>query len=195
MIPTETGDRRAGWKGQLLERLHDPMQLRIFVIGAILAIGYGVIYMPLDEQIRDANNKLVKERKLAALATRLEALQTQCKGFEKRLPPQADSKEWIQYMLDGVRRFTLKLGKLDCLPPKNVGPYKAVILKLELEGTYYELDRFLRWVEANPRLLRVDDIDIALANKNAPRGHPSGKEQEANRDTMVMTLTVLGMGA
>jgi Tfp pilus assembly protein PilO len=181
MIPTETGDRRANLKNLLLERLHDPLQLRILVIGVLLLVGYMGVYTPLSEQIAATTQKIRKEQKLAELAGDLEQLQTQCNSFAKRLPQQADSKEWMQYMHEGVRGFPLKLSKLESLALQQIGPCQVVALRIELEGSYFDLDQFLRWLELNPRLLRADEMSITLA-----------KSRE-NRDDMIMQLTVLGM--
>ena len=97
MAQTETGERRAGLKTQLIERLHDPLQLRILVIGVLLLVGYMGVYTPLSEQIAATTQKIRKEQKLAELANDLEQLQTQCNSFAKRLPQQADSKEWMPW--------------------------------------------------------------------------------------------------
>lgn len=193
MIPSDTGERRADLKARLLERMHDPLQLRVVVIGTVLLLGYSGVYMPLDAKISATKQELAREQKLADLANSLEQLQVQCRSFGKRLPQQADSKEWMQYMHEGVRRFPLKLAKLDCLPPKKAGPYPVVVLKIELEGSYFDLDQFLRWLESNPRLLRADEIDIAVA-KNTAKDKEKGKEVEKeSKDNMVMKLTVLGL--
>jgi len=187
MIPTETGERRAGMKALVLERLHDPLQLRIIVIGAVLLAGYAGVYAPLSAQIAATTQGPRQERKMADLAASLEQLQAQCRSFAKRIAQPADSKEWMQYVHEGIRSFPLQMVKLDCLAPKPIGPYQAVVLKIELEGSFYDLDQFLRWLESNPRLLRVDDIAIALATGK------SGRKGSENKDDMVMQLTVLGM--
>ena len=190
MAPTETGERRADLKAQLLGRLHDPLQLRILLIGAVLLAGYIGVYTPLTAQIAETTTKLSRERKMAELANSLEQLQARCGSFAKRIPQQVDSKEWLQYMHEGIRRFPLKPTKLDCLTPRQVGPYRAVVLTIALEGSFFDLDQFLRWLESNPRLLRVDDISIAPASSNE-RGNTGGA---GNKDDMMMRLTVLGMG-
>ena len=190
MAPTETGERRVDLKAQLLGRLHDPLQLRILLIGAVLLAGYIGVYTPLTAQIAETTTKLRREQKMAELADSLEQLQARCGSFAKRIPQQADSKEWLQYMHEGIRRFPLKLTKLDCLTPRQVGPYRAVVLTIALEGSFFDLDQFLRWLESNPRLLRVDDISIALASSNERANMGSAR----NKDDMIMRLTVLGMG-
>ena len=186
MASTEIGERRAGLKSQLLERLHNPLQLRILLIGVVLLAGYAGVYEPLSAQIAETKNNISQERKRAELAAGLEQLQMRCDSFVKRIPQQADSKEWvwIQYMRKGIRRFPLKLTRLDCLTPVQVGPYRATVLMIGLEGSFFDLDQFLRWLESNPRLLRVDNISIALASGDA-----------GNKDDLIMQLTVLGLGS
>ncbi len=84
-----------------------------------------------------------------------------------------------QYILEGVRQLPVTLITLDCMPPKEVGPYKAIVLRIELEGSFFGLDQFLRWLESNRRLLRTDDVHLL------PR--------HTNKGAMVMQITVLGM--
>ena len=179
MTATDSGDRRASLKAGLLERLHDPLQLRICVIAVVLLVGYGAVYQPLSDKIDETNRKLDRDKKLLDLAGSIEQLQEQYRCFEGRLPQQVDAKEWVQYVLEGIRRLPLKMSKFDCRPPQQLGPYQVVVLQIELEGSFFDLDKFLRWLESNQRLLRADDVTMAPA-----RG---------NKGNMVMRITVLGM--
>ncbi len=180
MTAAETADRRAsGWKAGLLERLHDPVQLRICVVAAVLLAGYGAVYMPLDARITETTGRLNRETNMVRLAARMEGLQKQCLAFENRLPRQTDAKEWVQYLLEGIRRLPLKMCAFDCREPKRVGPFKVIVFRIELEGTFFDLDKFLRWLELNPRMLRVDEISL---------GRLQGDE-----GAMTMKLTVLGL--
>jgi len=193
MASTEIGERRADVKSQLLERLHDPLQLRIVLIGLVLLVGYAGVYTPLTAQIAETTTKLTREQKMAELAANLEQLQARCNSFAKRIPQPADSKEWIwkQYMQEGIRRFPLKLTKLDYLAPRQVGPYKAAVMTIVVEGSFFDLDQFLRWLEASQRLFRVDDLSISLSN-GSEKGSTGGT---GNKDDMIMQLTVLGLGS
>jgi Tfp pilus assembly protein PilO len=181
MGATENGERRGGLKANLLQRLHDPLQVRICVVGVALLAGYGAVYLPLRARIDATARKLSEDQKLAALVDSAEQLRAQCGSFAKRLPPQADSKEWMQYVHEGVRQFPLKLCKLESSDPKSVGPCKAVVLQVEVEGPFADLDGFLRWLESNPRLFRADEISIGPAKAKQQNG------------TMLMKLTVLGL--
>ena len=167
MSTTETTDRRANIKADLLERLHNPVQLRICLMAIILAAGYGGIYMPLSARIDETSKKLEHDKKLLVLADRMEHLQGQYHTFQDRIP-DTDTKEWEHYMLDGIRGFPLlKLSKLSCEPPKQVGPYKAVVLKIDLEGSFAEIDKFLRWLESNHRLFRTDSLKLSPGHEKS----------------------------
>jgi Tfp pilus assembly protein PilO len=148
-------------KSDLLKRLHDPIQLRLFITLVMLAVGYAGIYMPLAGRIEQSNRELGKARKRQALARDIEHLRAQVEKFESRLPEKSDTNEWIQYVFEGTRQFPVKLTKLDSAASRPLGSYEAVVLNLELEGQFHELDAFLRWVEANQRLFRVESSKLA----------------------------------
>jgi len=188
MNAPETIERRAGLKTQLIDRLHDPLQLRIFVVGIVILVGYGGVYMPLKERIDKTNRQIELEQRMQDLAVDLNRLEKQCRVFDKRLPINTDGKEWMQYVNEGILRFPLKLTKFNSLEPIPVGPYKAITLRIELEGTYFDLDQFLRWLETNPRLFRIDDFSIGLSKKPGV-----GRGAAGANDELVMQLTVLGL--
>ena len=164
---------------KLLERLHDPLQLRVLITGLLLLVGYGGIYMPLSSRIEETTRKLSSEHKRRHLANDVDCLRAQVEKFQARLPEKADTNQWVNYVLDGIRGFPLKLINLDSAGPCRVGPYKAVVLHVQLEGEFHDLDSFLHWLEANQRLLRVDSAKIAPA-RNA-------------NERLVMQLTLLGI--
>jgi Tfp pilus assembly protein PilO len=179
MSATESGDRRSTLKMNLLERLHEPVQLRIFLVTAVVLVGYFAVYSQFQGHIEQKTKMLERERKLLDLAVRFEQLEEQYHRFQARVPQQADSKEWLQYLLEGTRALPVRLLKLDCREPLAIGPYKAIVFQAELEGTFFDLDKFLRWIESNPRLLRVDEVMISAA-----------KDTDK---TMSMRLTILGL--
>ena len=137
------------------------------------------IYLPLRDGIEDTRHKLSGERKRLNLARDIEHLRNQYQNFKHRLPEKSDPNEWVQYVLGGVRRFPLKLTTLDSDPLRDVGPYQAVVLRIELEGSFPDLHGFLGWLETNERLFRVDAVKI--------QPHRTGN------GTLVMQLTVLGV--
>src|SRR3990170_4594503 len=178
MMTVELGNTHIDF-GKLLQRLHDPRRLRLLVTVLVLAAGFVGVYMPLERRIEKTARTLDKEQKRYALAEEIEELRVQVAGFQARLPKNTDTNEWVQYVLEGIRKFPLKLSTLDSDDPQRVGPYEAVVLHMELEGEFQDLDSFLDWLDTNDRLFRVDSVKIA-----PPRG-------ESNR--LVMQLAVLGV--
>ena len=171
-------DQRIDLKN-LIERLHDPFQLRAFITGLALAVGYVAVYMPLDRHVKETTRKLNQEQRHKNLADEIEQLRAQVEGFQARLPEETDTNEWMQYVLAAIRKTPLRLASLDSDDPQRVGPYQAVVLQLELEGAFEDLDSFLHWAESNQRLFRVDSAKIA------PPRDENGK--------LSMQLTLLGL--
>jgi type II secretory pathway component PulM len=177
---TESTDRRSGgWRSKLLQRLHDPIQLRVCVVATLLLVGYAAIYVPLGRRIGRTTKNLNRQNRAIDLAAEYERLQKQYAPLEHRVPAQTDAKEWAQYVLEGVRHHALKMNQFDCHEPKQFGPFKVVTFQIELVGTFFELDKFLRWLESNDRLFRVDSISIGSS--------------QSDKGGLTMRMTVLGL--
>jgi len=157
-------DHRAELK-RLADALRNPLRLRLAVCGASLGIAYFGIYQPLEARIALASRRLneAEQRQAAAQATVL--LRSQVEAFEPRLASNPDPNETIQYVLDGVRSFPLKLLRLDSRGAQAVGPYDAVSIELEVSGPIQQLDALVEWLESNERLFRIDALRI-----EPPRG-------------------------
>ncbi len=148
---------------ELLQRLRSPTRLRVAVTAVMLLVGYAGIYLPLSGRIEDTTRKLNGEHRRRNLAHEIDCLRAQVGKFRARLPADTDTNQWVQYVLDGIRRFPLKLNNMDSRDPQRVGPYEGVVLYIEVEGGFDELDSFLHWLETNDRLFRVDSAKIAPA--------------------------------
>jgi Tfp pilus assembly protein PilO len=169
-------------KAKLIERMHDPLQLRAVLCVGLLVAWYALGYMPMRDRIALTTSKLERDRKRLALATEVEALRGQAAEFADRVPPRSDPNEFLQYVLAGVRSGPLKLVSLSPEKPKDAGPYQVASVRIDLEGKYKDVDSFLRWVENDKRLLRIDAVKV----------DPDSKDP----DVLKVALTVLGlMGA
>jgi Tfp pilus assembly protein PilO len=162
MSAAENTERRANWKTNLLERLSNPNQLRGFLTGLVLLIGYLAIYQPFEQHAAAAKKSLAESKKRLDLARDVEQLRKQFSPLEARLSQPTDSKEWERYMLDEIRKFPLKLESFKPGDPRDIGPYKAITMQIEMTGSYVDLDHFLHWLESNKRLFRVDDVKISV---------------------------------
>jgi hypothetical protein len=164
---------------KVLDRLRDAGNLRAAITVVVVMVAYFGIYTPLSNGIESTRSQLKREQELIALAENVEHLRAQYKSFAGRIPKQSDTKEWVQYVLSGIRQFPLDLATLNCDACRDMGPYKAVVMRIELEGSFRNLDRLLRWLEANSRLFRIDSTRIA----------PS----RSSKDVITMEITLLGV--
>ena len=171
--------KEKGGLAKLIERLHDPVQLRVFITGIMVVVGYMGIYSQLSEWIEESTRELSRLHKRQGLAKEIEFLRCQLGKFDGRLAENADPNEWAQYLIDNIRKFPLRLLSFRPESPRPVGPYTALVFDVTLAGEKIrDLDSFVHWVETNKRLLRVDSLRIAPT--------PEGRE-------LIMNLRLLGI--
>jgi Tfp pilus assembly protein PilO len=158
---------KPGLKAKLVAKLHEPVPLRLALGIALMASWYSLGYTQMSARIEETTVKLAGDRKRLALATEVEALRAEEAVFEDRLPPRDDPNEFLQYVLAGIRSFPLKLGSLNPEKPKDAPPFEVASVRVELEGKFEDLDAFLRWVETDKRLLRVDGVSMGPDQREA----------------------------
>ena len=163
----------------LVTRLHNRAFLRAVLTSIVLAVAYIAVYSPLAANIDDDVHKLAAQRKRLEAVQDIESLRKEYATFKDRVPEKADTDEWVEYLLGGIRKFPLKLIFLNPAAPRDVGPYKGIVMRIELDGQLRDMNDFLKWLETNPRLLRVDILDIATSIQT--------------KGALVMHLTVVGV--
>ena len=178
----QTPQKPSALKTRFLDLVYSPLKLRGVLTLLLVGAWYVGYAMPKAAEIDETARLLTRERGRLALAKDVERLRKQVARFEPRIPADPDKNEWWQYMLDGCRRHGLKVETFDNNAVRDSGPYKVVVMKVLVQGTFREVDGFLRWVETNTRLLRVDQISIT----------PSTQGQE-RRGLMKANLVVLGI--
>ena len=152
--------RRAKDKKDLWSRLRDPTQLRMFLTSLVLSIGYLAVFSPLSGSIDESRRQLKAENKRLEVASEIESLREQYLSFKDRLPDKSDTNEWVKYILAGIRQFPVKLVVLDPEEVRKLGPYQVVVLKIDLEGSLKDMNDFLKWLETNERIIRIDNMNI-----------------------------------
>ena len=166
--------------GTLDSHLRDPLKLRAALAAVALGGWYGLAFAPLSARVEESGKRRGQAEAHLELAREIEALRVAAADFKGRVPSRVDTNEWVEYVLAGVRRFPVRLLRLEPMGVRKHGPFNLAQLSLELQGTYRDLDAVLGWVESNPRLMRVDGLSIAPA---------SGKGKGID-----MKLNILGLG-
>jgi Tfp pilus assembly protein PilO len=183
-------DHLATLKTALDDLCHNTLRLRIAIAVVLAVLWYFAVYSPLTGRIEAARTLLDTERRRLALAEDIEELRAETKRFHDRLPPRPDPNEAIQHLLQGVKALPVRLVSLDPATSKDIGPYKTVSVTLKAEGQYTDLDRMLRWIESNPRILRIESISIAPADGRGESGKVAGP---AGPPQYKMDLEILGV--
>ncbi len=89
--------------------------------------------------------------------------------YQGRIPAGADVNELMQHVDRPDTVVTAETARPEPEKAKDLGPYETLGLKLTLEGRFTEIDEFLKWVETDQRLLRIDTIKLDPDNKDPAR--------------------------
>ncbi len=143
------------------EQLHDPLRIRFVLCGVLLLGWYFGHHGPTTDYIRVTSERTVSEKRRIATAREIEKLREVLSPYQDRIPQREGPIEMIHYVMSHVRKTPLKL--IDVSPSKSVslGTLRAIELQIAMEGSYADLDDFLRWVEKDRRMMRVDTVRIS----------------------------------
>ena len=138
----ETGldrEKLLHYKAVALKHLSDPVKLRLLVACGLTFLAIVCVYTPFSDQIDGEKAMIEEERKRLNAIKGTEFLRSQAHGFRERIGKDADTNDWVQYLLGGLRQVRLKLRDMTSKEPQAVGPYRTVTLSIEVEGTYEEV--------------------------------------------------------
>ncbi|WP_152054034.1 hypothetical protein [Tautonia marina] len=146
----------------LRDLLHQPNRLGLVLNLVLLVAWYLATYSPLHRAIAQDDHRLNIGRQRLALAHEVEHLRQQAEAFSALLPESDEGDIWVPFIMSGVRQFPeIKLVSLEPRPSMKVGPYSASAHRIVLEGNFPVLEQFVRWLEASPRLIRIDSIQVS----------------------------------
>ena len=137
-----------------------PIKMRLAVIFAVAALGVGGIYYPFSVRIAEKRAAVEAEKNRLETVQQVESLRRNVKEFRSRIGKQSDSNEWVQYLLDGSRKIGVQLRGMEIKDPRKIGPYMAVSLQMEVQGTYPQVQSFVEWLDQSDRLLRLESVRI-----------------------------------
>ena len=148
----------------------------VAVMGVLAAAALLGVYWPLSQRIDQGRAALTAQHARLDAIAEVEGLRKQADGFRLRIGEKSDTNEWVQYILGGLRKCDVKLRDMESKEPHKVGPYMAIVINVELDGSYAKLKAFMEWLDQSDRLLRVDMVRL-----------------EKRPDTLLMRLSVLGL--
>lgn len=143
-----------------LTRILEPTRLRWTITAIVLAVGLLGIHVPLTERNANLGRQLNAERIRDGLAEQVSTLRKQYSQFEGRIPQGNDTNEWMQYLLDAVRRSPVKLISLEPEKTRRAGPFQVIVMSVEVEGQFKELEALIHGFESDRRIFRVEGLTI-----------------------------------
>jgi len=167
--PMETGLDKAKllhYKAVALKHLGDSTKLRLMVVFSLVCLIVLGAYMPLSGEIARSKALLYDRKRRLETVGEVCALRSEVASYRQRIAADADTNEWVQYVLAGLRTGGVKLRDMSSKPAEKVGPYRTVTLCFEVEGTYPEMKAFMEWLERSERLLRVDSVRLDRQPEN-----------------------------
>ncbi|HKI21171.1 MAG TPA: type 4a pilus biogenesis protein PilO [Isosphaeraceae bacterium] len=160
---------KTDYKQAILAQLRQPLKLRLLLCFAIITGWYVLFFSPLSEKTAATTAKIISERKRVAASRQIEQLKKAIVPYKGRVPAGADLNELMQHVIAHMRSSPLKLLDLKPEKSKDLGPYETLGLKLTMEGRFAEIDEFLKWVENDERLLRIETIKLDPLAKDPGR--------------------------
>ncbi len=159
----------SGVRGLILRQLSHPLKLRLALCVAVIASWQAIFLGPLNDNVAATTSRIGVERKRAATAREIEKLKTALKPHSDLIGAGEDEQEMMRQVIARIRSSPLRLVNLKPEKAKDLGPFAAVGLQLNLAGRYVDIDEFLGWAEADTRLFRIDSIRL-VPNTREP-GH------------------------
>ena len=153
--------KKPNYPRMILNHLANPIELRLSLCVAIITAWFFLFFSPLSQQIADTTSRIDSERKRIAIAREIEQLRKAEAPVRSLIPIGADVNEMMRHVIGQLRSSPLKLTDLRPEKTKDLGAFQTIGLHLQLEGRFSELDAFLRWVETDKRLSRIDSIKLA----------------------------------
>ncbi len=150
----ESESSKRSWK----DDLRSPTRLAVLTLGGLLAFGILGVYMPLTGRIAEASGRLEQARQRQQLAEDVAHLRKMASLYQGRIPHGIDLSEWTEYLHEGVRKAGVRLLKVEPKKEIRMGPAKALGWRLETEGDFFAMARYVQWLESGPRIIRIDEM-------------------------------------
>jgi Tfp pilus assembly protein PilO len=159
----------SGLSRAILKQLSHPLKLRLVLCVAMIVVWQALFFSPLSDSVSATTARIARERNRAATAREIEQLKKALVPHRDLIGTGDDVHELIRHVMGRIRSSPLRLVDLKPEKPKDLGPFEAIGLQLNIEGGYIEIDEFLGWAETNKRLLRVDAIRLTPHSRTPGR--------------------------
>ncbi len=134
----------SGLSRAILKQLSHPLKLRLVLCVAMIVVWQALFFSPLSDSVSATTARIARERKRAATAREIEQLRKSLAPHRDLIGTGDDVHELIRHVMGRIRSSPLRLVDLKPEKPKDLGPFEAIGLQLNLEGGYSDIDRVPR---------------------------------------------------
>jgi hypothetical protein len=160
----ETKNTTTSTAAKWAERLRGRSRMAVAAIGGVFLVGFVGVSRPLGQRIDAANERLTKAEARAQLAGEVASLRRQSALYTNKLRRGVDGNDWTNYILDGIRNERVRLIRMDPKDTVTLGPCKALVWQVDIEGDFRSLSNVVAWLENGERLIRIDRLVLQSAN-------------------------------
>ncbi len=152
----------------------------LLVLGVLSAIGAAfafTVYLPHAREMNEVRSQIASERlrmesnaaqvqSVPAMLAQVEALRGRYNGFDRQLPRSQELFEFLKQIGEELARANLSSQSIKPEAPVREELFHALPIKMEFQGRYPELSRFLAEIDNMERLTRVQRLQV----HTQPRG-------------------------
>ena len=149
-------------KPKVILFLQVPSRLRAIVILGIGIMGIGIFGIPLRMKMRALESELENQTTISELITGIQNMRATHTVYLKNLNSKGDINWWIEYVLNGSRKFEIKVREFKPNAPKvdaaQPGEFKGYLLGFRIVGDYVNVFKFVNWIESNRWSMRISRL-------------------------------------
>ncbi len=140
-------------------------EISLFVIFAVVMIGG--LYYPVKSKYDEVRAKYTKQRTHLHLAEDITNMRRYYSAQDKVVSKEFDKNQWSEHILEGLRKFSIKLRSFEHRTLKRkIDKYQVLFLKLEVEGTFQTLYEFFHWLEFQRPAVLVSSVNLSRAKES-----------------------------
>ena len=154
---------------QAAEHLRDPFRMRVAVALTMVAIMFFAISEPLHGKAKRSRHELQQLREKVKTAEEVLLLKDALDHVESRLIQGHGNDAVTGFFIELFRDCDADLLQINAEAPQRLGPIYHVRVTLDLAGSFAELNQALFCLESQPKLIRVETLQINPGQRGTQR--------------------------
>ena len=164
----------AAMKSPAFDTLSLPGRIALLglLLGLLGAIYFSVFHLPLDSDMRSAENRYAqlqdemqgavnRQREFLALEQELAAREVEDRELKKVLPQKAEMAVFLESLNQTAELSGLRIERVEPRPEESADLYTRIPVALTLTGRYLQLAKFFYNVSQLKRAINMENISLS----------------------------------